>query len=766
MANYKPATAPFNFINLPDQGFERYSGVSELPSHDRIYSEKDGYFSGEITYEIQVDPKDPTSVLMIGGGRETKDDRGMLHKEFFRNAEGRYTIPGSSIRGMIANNVMILGMCDPTDAITDSTFLYRDWASTDKIRKKHYETEIDLKPEFGMPGKVKAGYICYEGKKDGKDLYKIYPAKHDGKGNTFYRISEMRLRRQLGDRPAGVNYMYTRELLNMSPRELKDNYALRNAQNRSFRPYSREISFDTEGNELSKVYADGSGFEKGTLLCSGFIQKKKAHYVLYGMDETARSIEIKEKEIHSYQDDLTRKKEKRDYYRLPTVKGETKPVFYVEAENQTYFGMTPYLRIFYKHSVEEGIPESVHLKGLDYSKAMFGFLSSGSGKDRTSGYRSRVSFMDAVGEKNMQIGADRRLLLGEPKATAYPLYLEQLGKNQGNLKSYADDDFRIRGIKQYWFIDELRECPADAKDNVSIWAKPVIGGTFKGKIHFENLSEDELGLLTYALYLQEGAYHSLGLAKPYGYGKVKLQNIQINAYNQEALYSCFAPENPTKQLNVEDLIRAYQAYFAEKHNGKALESYRNVKELLYMRTHILKRTETEYQVLGDFAKHRVLPDVLEYEKNVEAYLANPYNFVDYGSDNTSRGQQRGGNGNRGGYGSQQRGGNGNRGGYPGQQSRGRGTTVQRPVALPPQVKRLEAGAVTEGVVKTFLMKDGEKRGVFIEMPEFKKEQGLLHLSKASKTIAEYAIGSRVQVKVIEVSKKYGKNVIALTDKDI
>ena len=133
-----------------------------------------------------------------------------------------------------------------------------------------------------MPGKVKAGYLRYEGKRDGKDFFQIYPAKHDRKGNSFYRIPEMRLRRQLGDRPAGVNYMYTRELLNMSPWELKDNYSLKYAQDRNFRPYSREVSFDTEGNELSKVYLDGSGFEKGTLLCSGFIQKKKAHYVLYG----------------------------------------------------------------------------------------------------------------------------------------------------------------------------------------------------------------------------------------------------------------------------------------------------------------------------------------------------------------------------------------------------------------------------------------------------------------------------------------------------
>ena len=66
-------------------------------------------------------------------------------------------IPGNSVRGLIRSNIQILGMCQTKYDIENSTFMYRDWVSTDKRRKEHYKKEVNLKEEGGMPGNDSAG---------------------------------------------------------------------------------------------------------------------------------------------------------------------------------------------------------------------------------------------------------------------------------------------------------------------------------------------------------------------------------------------------------------------------------------------------------------------------------------------------------------------------------------------------------------------------------------------------------------------------------
>jgi hypothetical protein len=68
--------------------------------------------------------------------------------------------------------------------------------------------------------------------------------------------------------------------------------------------------------------------------------------------------------------------------------------------------------------------------------------------------------------------------------------------------------------------------PAGAGDAMSAQFKPLNeGAKFKGKIRFHNLRKVEIGALLSALTFHnhnDKVYHSLGYAKPFGYGKVKL----------------------------------------------------------------------------------------------------------------------------------------------------------------------------------------------------------------------------------------------------
>lgn len=627
---FKPAMAPFNFVSISDKAIVRYKSLQEIPKHNKLYKKEDGFYSGEIAYSIHVDEKDPASVLMIGAdtgnsGRENST----APKTFFKNAEGKYTIPGSSVRGMIRSNVQILGMCSPIRDIDDTTFLYRDWASTDAVRKKHYKEEIDLRPMCGEPGKVRAGYI----RQRRKDDFLITPAcTNDGK--TFYRVSEAFVRHQLGDRPQGVNYMYTADISG------KKDYELKAIQNRDYKPYIRSISFniDNAKERISQMSLDQEKYTcHGYLMCAGFIQKKKAHYVVLEKDRNAAEIRIGKSEVDAYEDDLTKKKmrkEQHQYYQLPAVEAE-KPIFYVPENNSCkYFGMTPYLRIFYENSVCDGIPAESDGTSFDYADSMFGFSFQEKKKDCR--YRSRVSFSDAV-SNDAKEGAERKMVLAEPKPTCYPEYLDQPEKDIGKLVSYADSGFKIRGIKQYWFIDQLRQCPADAKPKVVISVKPVESGNFPGKIYFENLQKDELGLLLYALKLEDGAYQSLGLGKPYGYGKVELTVDAVKVYDFEKMYSdFFSTKADYQDVDIDEFVDFYKRYVQSEY-GIPQEEEKNVRELLYMRTHIMKKADSEYQNLSDFRYHRVLPYALDYAGEIADYKKSPQNYTDFGNNFSSHG---------------------------------------------------------------------------------------------------------------------------------
>lgn len=62
------------------------------------------------------------------------------------------------------------------------------------------------------------------------------------------------------------------------------------------------------------------------------------------------------------------------------------------------------------------------------------------------------------------------------------------------------------------------------------------GIVFTGRIRFENLNSTELGILLMALQLQEDCFHHIGMAKPYGFGRVKIGITTIFRSNRRARY--------------------------------------------------------------------------------------------------------------------------------------------------------------------------------------------------------------------------------------
>ena len=205
--------APYNFIPLSKRVFERYSDINSLPAHNEIL--KDGY-TGTIEYTINCE-----SDLILSDGKG----------HFFKDTDGNYAIPGSSIRGMIRNNVMTLGFCSIIDDIEDSRFLYRRIAPKikplgdfGKNLRLEYGSRLGLRmiKKVAVLTKVYAGYIKYLG----NESYEITKA-NEINGKTYFRIDDKNLHLNLKDIEE-INYL-----------------KIGSKQNEDYKPYVVEnISFE------------------------------------------------------------------------------------------------------------------------------------------------------------------------------------------------------------------------------------------------------------------------------------------------------------------------------------------------------------------------------------------------------------------------------------------------------------------------------------------------------------------------------------------
>ena len=176
--NNKYVGAPYNFVPF----YNDVVGVDEdnLKVHDKI---RDNLISGEISYTVKAE----TPIFISDGNKDNPN--------FVKNERGEYIIPGSTMRGLIRNNVQILGLSSFDDDINDYNLMYRD--VTGGIDKENYKELLGAKQisigngkKISILSNVKAGYI---GKKAGK--YIIYKTKVDKikkeyQEMNYYALSE------------------------------------------------------------------------------------------------------------------------------------------------------------------------------------------------------------------------------------------------------------------------------------------------------------------------------------------------------------------------------------------------------------------------------------------------------------------------------------------------------------------------------------------------------------------------------------------------
>ncbi|MCI9101289.1 MAG: TIGR03986 family CRISPR-associated RAMP protein [Lachnospiraceae bacterium] len=580
---YSYVGAPYNFVSFSHKVYEYPE--NKLTAHDQI---SENLVTGEISYVLRAE----TPVIIDNGkGR------------FRRDARGRYAIPGSTMRGLIRSNVQILGLSGFEDDIDDYSLMYRNVANG--AEKKRYNTVLGAKPlrindgnrnySIGVLQNVHAGYVSNE-----NGRYVIYQTcidsiKKEFKEMNYYVLSERKIIGDYLKNPQKFQYKVFRsqgksilqhEFVPFRQERSGKRVQYVGRKNRDYKPYCIKVSYKVaHEKDIVAVGMPGEYAEEGFAVSTGEMNRKKAVYIIPQIDKNKTAVEIPERDVRAFLIDMKKKENTlrrfggRKYFDLPEA-GETKPIFYIQLDGRLYFGFTPRLRLFYDHTIKEGLRQKTKKGRIDYGKAMFGYTS------QDGSYKSKLSFSDAVVQGEGKVLEKRSLILAEPKPTSY---LDYLKPDERREITYNTDGFELRGVKQYWMHNEpvlTESVNMKNKEKVSSIIQPLDKGTrFTGKIRFQNLTQDELGLLLWAVRLEPDSWMNVGKAKAYGYGNISMKITDARQLNLEEAYSMEGILNlePFRPIDIDKMIKEYKKEINRFLGSRSIDELVHIKEFFMMK---------------------------------------------------------------------------------------------------------------------------------------------------------------------------------------
>jgi CRISPR-associated protein (TIGR03986 family) len=616
--NDREAYAPYNFVPLP----ERMVAAQSLPSHDRYYPER---HTGQLICTLTT-----ASPLYVRCGYTPDEyanygDKAFheltpLQKQerakFFHHSDSTApVIPGSSLRGMLRALVEIAGY-GKMERVLKQQLFYRSVA--DENYQKLFVETIKPAPHGVVPTfrtRIHSGFLrkstgeyvieeCHYARIDhganprGLASIPLRPGQplFEGNGpnrkpNWFYQNRRIYV---LCD-PTEQDYFFPA----MPPRH-PDLYL-------RFRGV-KQASFDQNGI---------AGAEEGTLVITGHMQNKHLEFVFLNhlIDRHTISAEM----VRRFEDDdqITQWQEGAFAHNKPTAGARQRdgllrdgePVFFLLNDDGSvrFFGRAQLFRLPYGIAPFDYVPPTHRSpEVVDLAEAIFGFVRQEKAKVRgiqtmLAGrvFVSDAQFVSAHDGVFLTKEALTPQVLGSPKPTTYQHYLvqpEQTNAVQRRLRRYDSDTGQtsLRGFKLYWHkgpIDEqavrevnLQKIQSAPKQYTQI--RPVKEGvTFVFTVHFENLSDVELGALLWVLRLAADKQYrlALGMGKPLGMGAVSITH-EIRKHDRQASYrALFDGERwamPTVEVNEEAYVKAFEDYVLQESNEAS--KYKSLRETLRM----------------------------------------------------------------------------------------------------------------------------------------------------------------------------------------
>lgn len=516
--------APFNFVPLNDKVFcPDWAGQisQDIPFSDGV--------SGII--KLKITAKSPIFVR-DGHKREDEKDKNKdkeVIQEFCHTKDGKYFIPGTSIKGAVRNVLEILSYGKLTQ-VKNQSFGFRDLGNT--ADGTFYRSKIKTE-------NVHCGWLT---KKD-NDYY-------IDDCDLPWRISVEELDKKYGlgfddfvkngnfiddnNKTARIKY----DLWGNNPLEgrFKADFELRKNLKVGGRLF---VKFDSDGNDGTIVFTGQPGARKIGRAKKNGGNKWEGKYYEFVIPAKIKRAQIK---VASFiiEDFLSIHKDSpdfKDFRKKQLMKGNPIPIFFMYSEDKKEIGSIG-LSYMYKYpafsSIYNAIPTDLLVKSKsDFADCLFGSI------DTESPLKGRVRFSPAFLQGEPNFHKVVTYALSSPHPSYYPLYL-------GNGETWNSEKTRLAGRKRYPVRNNILTNTGTAEMSSS--KRPLNPDSeFLGYIQFHNLKKVELGALLSALTFHNHAEcnYSLGQGKPLGYGKVKIDTeIQslTKSYNKEELLNSFETE--------------------------------------------------------------------------------------------------------------------------------------------------------------------------------------------------------------------------------
>lgn len=549
--------APYNFVPLENRAF--YPSWANLISQDIPF--EDGV-SGSIEYTIEAE----TPIFVRNGYTDRKDP----DTKFSQTPNGQYFIPGTSIKGEIRNVLEILSFGKMTQ-VQDARFGIRDLSNNPEGR--FYRQKIQ---------NVHCGWLYKRLAKDGSEEYLINDCGTPG------RIAPEVIDEHYGTALAAFGQNLA---LNRQYADNDDEEKLRSAYNKyenilNISLESQDIekrlsgTFSTVPDNYNRIIADfSSNGKKGCIVVTGQPSRREPerrrgkYYEFVFFESNTNENEKVESQI--IDDFITIHKNNYDYkniWKRYLNEGKRVPVFFMRRNGDDgpidAIGLAYMFRIPTANFIKGAIPiELQSNRRKDLAECIFGTAKESLGQLKG---RVNISHAFACGTPN-KCGIVTTVL-GSPKPSYGPLYASS--------GTWNDANAQIKGRKRYPVRTTLLP-PNEGTDSKTCKFIPLDQGTsFKGRIAFHNLKECELGALIAALTFNghSECCHSIGEAKPLGYGKVK---ISIDKLSVISIKDIFAKTDDPTQQGTDYYFNKFKDVMTEN-IGTGWENSNSIRELCAM----------------------------------------------------------------------------------------------------------------------------------------------------------------------------------------
>ena len=513
-------SAPYNFVALSD--FVVRPDWADQVSHDVPFS--DG-LSGTLTLRIEAH----TPLFIRGStGGDTP----------FQLPDGKYAIPGTSLRGMLRNVVEIASF-GRMDRVTEARYGVRDLSNAGRtVYGAHLTKKLS---HNSYEARSRAAWLVED--QDGG--WRLQPV-------PYWRVEadliEQFARTPNALRPRGKSmverYKSVARVVDRDIGFIGDDKPLDHQHSNGVRLRYRKVS---------RLERDPTpGLRTGRIVLTGKPSPRKHMDFVFAVEGTGKSIAVpkplredfkfihrKGQEKHGGDDDPN---EEWKYWQQKLRAGERVPVFYLldNARALRSFGLAMMFKLAYKNTPRDlARRQQAKLdpdeRSPDLASLLFGHVTTheSDSSRETVALKGRVSVRNAVASGAPKPGAPVSGVLGSPKPSYYPSYVRQSprdnpafdrGKVSGPYKTYMDDDAKLRGWKRYPIRSAVGGLPAGG-ENVQTSFRPLpAGSTFESEVHLHNVRPAELGALLWALDFgaRPECRHALGQARPFGFGTVSL----------------------------------------------------------------------------------------------------------------------------------------------------------------------------------------------------------------------------------------------------